>query len=266
MHHDHLHRALADAPAARQSAAPTWRRPATRPGPRPCRMCCKPSLRWPRSGSTLIDREAECRARRRAHRPDLRERRPMSAPAPSSRRLGLAAAAIAVLVSGSVGYGVAHLRDVPSLRRRDGRRARQRQARSTGTTRWSRTSTSIKPGKSPFMDMQLVPATPTTAPPATRSPGVHIDPPRPRAWACGWRRCERGAFAQRLDATGVIDFNQREVAIVQARAAGFVSAGLCQGARRCGRARGRRSSTCSFRAGAAPRPNISPFAAPATPP
>ena len=40
--------------------------------------------------------------------------------------------------------------------------------------------------------------------------------------AFAWRTVERGDFSQNLDATGVLDFNQRDVAIVQARAAGFV--------------------------------------------
>jgi Cu(I)/Ag(I) efflux system membrane fusion protein len=82
-----------------------------------------------------------------------------------------------------------------------------------------------KPGKSPFMDMQLEPRYAESdsdsaggAPPA----GLKVDPAVIQSLGVRLASVQRGDFAQSLDATGVLDFNQREVAVVQARAAGFV--------------------------------------------
>jgi membrane fusion protein, copper/silver efflux system len=76
-----------------------------------------------------------------------------------------------------------------------------------------------KPGKSPFMNMQLVPRYAGDGPVAA---GVRIDPAAVQSLGVRLATVQRGSFAQSLDATGVLDFNQRQVAIVQARAAGFV--------------------------------------------
>jgi Cu(I)/Ag(I) efflux system membrane fusion protein len=76
-----------------------------------------------------------------------------------------------------------------------------------------------KPGKSPFMDMQLVPRYADEAQAAT---GVRVSPAAVQSLGVRLANVQRGAFAQSVDATGVLDFNQREMAIVQAKAAGFV--------------------------------------------
>ncbi len=77
-----------------------------------------------------------------------------------------------------------------------------------------------KPGKSPFMDMQLTPRYADEGPAA--STGVRIDPAAVQSLGVRLASVERGGFAQNVDAAGTLDFNQRDVAIVQARAAGFV--------------------------------------------
>ncbi|TAL31252.1 MAG: efflux RND transporter periplasmic adaptor subunit [Phenylobacterium sp.] len=77
-----------------------------------------------------------------------------------------------------------------------------------------------KPGKSPFMDMQLQPRYADEGP--TGAGGVRIDPAAVQSLGVRLVSVQRGEFAQNLDATGVLDFNQRDVAIVQAKAAGFV--------------------------------------------
>jgi len=81
-----------------------------------------------------------------------------------------------------------------------------------------------KPGKSPFMDMPLVPryADEGDSGASTGAPGVRIDPAVLQNLGLRTAKVERGAFASSVDAAGVLDFNQREVAVVQARAAGFV--------------------------------------------
>jgi Cu(I)/Ag(I) efflux system membrane fusion protein len=76
-----------------------------------------------------------------------------------------------------------------------------------------------KPGKSPYMDMQLVPK---YADDGGAAAGVRIDPARVQSLGIRVVAAHRSVIANGLTATGVIDFNQRDVAIVQARAAGFV--------------------------------------------
>ena len=76
-----------------------------------------------------------------------------------------------------------------------------------------------KPGKSPFMDMQLVPK---YADGATAQGGAQIDPAKTQNLGVRLAAVERGTLSSRVSATGVIDFNERDVAVVQARAAGFV--------------------------------------------
>lgn len=108
------------------------------------------------------------------------------------------------------------------------------------------------PGKSPFMDMQLVPR---YADEAGAAPGVRIDPSRIQALGVRFATARQGRLADDLTATAVVDFNQRDIAVVQVRAAGFVQ-------RTYNRApgdiivAGRRWPICSSRTGAGPRPSI----------
>ena len=74
------------------------------------------------------------------------------------------------------------------------------------------------PGKS-SMNMDLIPK---YADDAIRGSGVKIDPSAVQNLGIRVVAVQRGDFAQNLDATGILDFNQRQLAIVQARAAGFV--------------------------------------------
>ncbi len=79
-----------------------------------------------------------------------------------------------------------------------------------------------KPGKSPFMDMQLQPKYADEAGPAGASPGVRVDPAQTQSLGVRLAKVERGSLAGGVTATGVIDFNERDIAVVQARSAGFV--------------------------------------------
>ncbi len=78
-----------------------------------------------------------------------------------------------------------------------------------------------KPGKSPFMDMQLEPRYADSAGGAAPV-GVKVDPAVIQSLGVRLASVRRGDFGESLDATGVLDFNQRDVAVVQARAPGFV--------------------------------------------
>src|SRR5262245_19762288 len=75
-----------------------------------------------------------------------------------------------------------------------------------------------RPGKSPFMDMQLVPRYADEVEEA----GVRIDPGVAQNLGVRLATVESAPFSQSVRAAGVIAFNERNVAIVQARASGFV--------------------------------------------
>ncbi|WP_223480971.1 MULTISPECIES: efflux RND transporter periplasmic adaptor subunit [unclassified Pseudomonas] len=76
-----------------------------------------------------------------------------------------------------------------------------------------------KPGKSPFMDMQLVPQ---YASGAGDRATVSIDPGVTQNLGLRFATVTRGAFHSSLDVTGVLALNERDVAVIQARTAGFV--------------------------------------------
>src|SRR3546814_1769953 len=69
------------------------------------------------------------------------------------------------------------------------------------------------------MDMQLVPK---YADEGQSEAGVTIDPARTQSLGLRVVEARMGSLGSNITATGTIDFNQRDVAIVQARASGFV--------------------------------------------
>ena len=75
------------------------------------------------------------------------------------------------------------------------------------------------PGKSPFMDMQLVPRYGDEAPEAA---GVRIDPGVAQNLGVRLATVQRASLTRSVIAAGTIQFNGRNIAIVQARAPGFV--------------------------------------------
>ena len=81
-----------------------------------------------------------------------------------------------------------------------------------------------KPGKSPFMDMQLQPryAEPAAATGLPVATGVSVDGRAVQSLGIRTSVVERTALSSTLTVTGTVEFNQRDVAIVQARSAGFV--------------------------------------------
>jgi Cu(I)/Ag(I) efflux system membrane fusion protein len=76
-----------------------------------------------------------------------------------------------------------------------------------------------KPGKSPYMDMPLVPVY-ADAPGA--APGVAIDPRVRQNLGVRTALVEPGALASTLEAVGSVAYNERDVAAVQARANGYL--------------------------------------------
>jgi len=132
-------------------------------------------------------------------------------------RTTLAASAAALLLIGVVaGFGVAHLTKPampPSPAAPAGRPVLYWYDPMVPAQRFD------KPGKSPFMDMQLVPK---YADETARGSGVAIDPTRTQALGVRTVAAERGTLTSDLSAPGSIDFNGRDLAVVQARAGGFV--------------------------------------------
>ncbi|WP_342114530.1 efflux RND transporter periplasmic adaptor subunit [Pseudoduganella sp. OTU4001] len=76
-----------------------------------------------------------------------------------------------------------------------------------------------KPGKSPFMDMQLVPV---YSDDAGDSGGVSISPRVQQNLGVRTVAVTRAALPQALSAVGNVAFNEQDVTVVQARANGFV--------------------------------------------
>ncbi len=76
-----------------------------------------------------------------------------------------------------------------------------------------------KPGKSPFMDMELVPK---YADEGGDASAVKIDPSVAQNLGVRLAVVTRTSLGTDVQATGVVDFNARDVAIVQARTGGFV--------------------------------------------
>jgi membrane fusion protein, copper/silver efflux system len=76
-----------------------------------------------------------------------------------------------------------------------------------------------KPGKSPFMNMDLVPV--YEGEDAT-SGGVAVDPRMQQSLGVRTAAVEKAALAPAVEAVGSVGWNERDTAVVQARASGFV--------------------------------------------
>lgn len=79
-----------------------------------------------------------------------------------------------------------------------------------------------KPGKSPFMDMQLVPKYADTADKSSADNGVHVDASMVQNLAIRFATVSQGQVDTRINAVANVVLNDRDVAIVQARSNGFV--------------------------------------------
>lgn len=75
------------------------------------------------------------------------------------------------------------------------------------------------PGKSPFMDMQLIPR---YADDTGNDSAVHIDPSLAQNLGMRLATVTRSVLASQLEVSGTLTLNERDIAIVQARAPGFV--------------------------------------------
>lgn len=127
-------------------------------------------------------------------------------------RLALAAVAI-TLVAGAVGYGLGTSGgDEPTATSVDGRKILYWYDPMMPNERYD------GPGKS-SMNMELIPK---YADGANSAAGVAIDPARTQSLGARTATVQMGTLDASLVATGTVDFNERDVSIVQARASGFV--------------------------------------------
>jgi Cu(I)/Ag(I) efflux system membrane fusion protein len=76
-----------------------------------------------------------------------------------------------------------------------------------------------KPGKSPFMDMQLVPVYEGEE---SSGGGVAVDPRMQQNLGVRTAAVEKAMLAPTVEAVGSVAWNERDAAVVQARASGFV--------------------------------------------
>ena len=133
----------------------------------------------------------------------------------SPLQLGVAAATL-IVAAGGTGFGLAHLGKPPASVPTSSAKGK--------VLYWYDPMVPSqhfdKPGKSPFMDMQLTPRYAGDS--SGDQAGVQIDPARLQSLGMRLARVERGDFSEDFTAAGTLDFNGREVAIVQARANGFV--------------------------------------------
>ncbi len=120
-----------------------------------------------------------------------------------------------VLLGLGVGYGVAQLHPVAVAPVKDDKQALYWYDPMFPQQKFD------KPGKSPFMDMQLVPRYADAGASAATSV-VQIDPRLAQNIGVRLASVSRGVLTSNLDVSGVLAFNDRDVAVVQARAAGFV--------------------------------------------
>ncbi|MES3041572.1 MAG: efflux RND transporter periplasmic adaptor subunit [Pseudomonadota bacterium] len=79
-----------------------------------------------------------------------------------------------------------------------------------------------KPGPSPFMDMQLVPVYADEGADGAAEGGVSISPQVQQNLGIRTAEVRLGTLQSQLSAVGSVAWNERDVAVLQARAAGFV--------------------------------------------
>ena len=80
-----------------------------------------------------------------------------------------------------------------------------------------------RPGKSPFMDMQLVPKYADEAGATDAGEGVRVDARTAQNLGLRTARAERGTLARPLTVAGTVAFDQTELEVVQARARGYLA-------------------------------------------
>jgi membrane fusion protein, copper/silver efflux system len=128
-----------------------------------------------------------------------------------------AAAILALAAAGAGGYGLARLTAAkPAPTASDGRKVLYWYDPMVPAQHFD------KPGKSPFMDMQLVAKYADEGGGEDATTGVRIDPTASQNLGVRTAEVREGVLADGLLVAGTVAFDERAIAIVQTRAAGFV--------------------------------------------
>ena len=130
-------------------------------------------------------------------------------------------ATISLVAGGGAGYWIAHQKDNPQS-------TLAGQQQDAKVLYWydpmKPEQHFDKPGKSPFMDMQLVPkyADENTAMTDESRPTVKIDPSLQQNLAIRYDTVEQAVIGNAMFTNGILQANERQTAILQTRASGFV--------------------------------------------
>ena len=130
-------------------------------------------------------------------------------------------ATISLVAGGGAGYWIAHQKDNPQS-------TSASQQQDAKVLYWydpmKPEQHFDKPGKSPFMDMQLVPkyADENAAMTDESRPTVKIDPSIQQNLAIRYGTVEQAVIGNAMFTNGILQANERQVAILQTRASGFV--------------------------------------------
>ena len=136
-----------------------------------------------------------------------------------SRARLLAATAVFAVAAGGVGYGIAR------LTRPDAPAPTSQSASQRKILYWYDPMIPAERHEGPglsSMGMKLIPRYADQGTGATTAPGVTIDAASVQRLGARIVPVERGSLSNAVTATGSIDFNERNVAVVQARSAAFV--------------------------------------------
>jgi len=134
------------------------------------------------------------------------------------------AAALALLIALGAGYGIGNWRS-QTMAAHEPAAAPAGAAQGRKILYWYDpmvpTQKFDKPGKSPFMDMDLVPRYADEAD-AAAAPGVSVSAETAQSLGLRLARVEKRPIGAAIEAVGTVQLNERDVSIVQARTSGFV--------------------------------------------
>ena len=128
--------------------------------------------------------------------------------------LSLALGAAALAAYGGYRYGARHMNGAPAAEPSSARKPLYWHDPMFPQQKFD------QPGKSPFMDMQLVPVYADSG--AVGGPGVSVSANAAQNLGVRTVQAERGTLEPRMEAAGAVAWNERNVVLVQARAAAFV--------------------------------------------
>ena len=146
----------------------------------------------------------------------------MTAAEPRAPRVGVAVVVVLVAAAAAIGYGLATWRGSHPASHASAPAASAAADAGRKVLYWydpmKPEARFDQPGRSPFMDMDLVPRYADEA----VAGGVQVDPRIAQSLGVRLATVTRATLSGGVDAVGTLGFDERDVAVVQTRAAGFV--------------------------------------------